>query len=196
MPALTTMKLKAEELERLTHLLSSEKGSDYDMLGYAINLETGKIRDLLSEDNSSDDGVLQILTILLSHYSASNPVARTEILIKFRNLPGGYAYERAFHDRAVQPILQVFGDNPTELVASARLLKGEPLSYGDVSVEIPTLEGIPLVYILWARNEFPASATLLYDESACHYLPTEDLAILAELTTNRLLKARLTLKKK
>src|SRR3990172_1706412 len=111
------MKLKAEELERLIHLLSSEKGCDYSTLGYAINLETGKIHDLLGEENSSDDGVLQILTILLSHYSMSIPVPRTEILIKFRNLPGGCAYERAFHDRAVQPILQFFGDDPTELLA-------------------------------------------------------------------------------
>jgi hypothetical protein len=62
-------------------------------------------------------------------------------------------------------------------------------------VEIPVLE-IPIVYILWRTSEFPASATTLFDASASHYLPTEDLAVLAELTTIRLEQSWAILRRK
>jgi hypothetical protein len=52
------------------------------------------------------------------------------------------------------------------------------------------LKGIPLTYILWKAEEFGASATVLYDQSASNYLPTEDLAGLGELTTARLIDAQ------
>jgi hypothetical protein len=46
------------------------------------------------------------------------------------------------------------------------------------------------LYVLWLKEEFPASLTVLYDESASKYLPTEDLAVLTELTSSRLIKAK------
>jgi hypothetical protein len=90
----------------------------------------------------------------------------------------------------VQPIAQTFGANPSALLDAAKLLKGKSLSHGDISVEIPALEGITIVYILWAAGEFAASASVLFDESSSSYLPTEDLAVLAEVMTNRLIKAQ------
>ena len=68
------------------------------------------------------------------------------------------------------------------------MLGGKALSFGDSSVEIPTLTGIPIIFIVWAEGEFPASATVLFDESASRYFPTEDLAVLAELTASRLVR--------
>jgi hypothetical protein len=65
------------------------------------------------------------------------------------------------------------------------------MSFGDVSVQIFALKGIPLTYILWKTDEFPATANILYDESANSYLPTEDLAVLGEITTSRLIEAKL-----
>jgi len=46
---------------------------------------------------------------------------------------------------------------------------------------------------LWEKGEFPASANVLFDESASHFLPTEDLAVLAEITTSRLKEAQSSL---
>jgi hypothetical protein len=116
--------------------------------------------------------------------------------VKFQDLPGGHAYEKAFVQRVIQPIAKTFGDEPEALVEAAKLLNGVALVYGDSSVEIPALTGIPIVYILWRADEFPASATTLFDESASHYLPTEDLAVLAELTTIRLEQSWAILRKR
>ena len=62
--------------------------------------------------------------------------------------------------------------------------------YGDASVEIMALKGIPLTYVVWGAEDFPASASLLFDETASHYLPTEDLAVLGEVTSIRLMETR------
>jgi len=60
---------------------------------------------------------------------------------------------------------------------------------GDAAAEVCALESVPIIYILWAAGEFAASATVLFDESASSFLPTEDLEVLGELTTYRLKKA-------
>ena len=158
-------------------------------MGYALNFETAELRDQLSEDSPLAENETYALTVILSHYASAKPIPKAGKLIKFKNLPGGEAYELAFLQRAVQPIAQVFGANPKRLLDAAKLLRGTILKHGDVAVEIPALEGVPIVYILWTADEFSSSANVLFDSSACTYLPTEDLAVLTELTTSRLKKA-------
>jgi hypothetical protein len=189
---LKKLKLKNDELEKLRDLTCTPKGDEYFFLGYALDLETAELRDLLNEDANLSETETYAITILLSHYVSAKLTPKTGKLMKFRDLPGGAAYERAFLQRAAQPIAQTYGSNPSALLDAAKLLKGISLSHGDVSVEIQALEGIPIVYILWSAGEFAASASVLFDEAASSYLPTEDLAVLAEVTTSRLMKAQET----
>lgn len=165
-----------------------------ELLGYAVDLGSGNVYDRLKTEKLSEKDA-EVLHVLLAHYAAAEPKERTGELVKFRDLPGGYAYEEAFIRRVIQPVAKIFGETPQALVEAAKLLNGVALTCGDASVEIPVLE-IPIVYILWGSGEFPASATTLFDESASHYLPTEDLAVLAELTTTRLEQSLRILRRK
>lgn len=168
-------------LERLIH-----PGCNcIELLGYAVDLGSGDVQDRLKKDKLLSEKDAEVLRVLLAHYAAAEPAERTGKLVTFRDLPGGFAYEEAFIKRVIEPVATVFGEKPEALVDAARLLNGVALTYGDASVEIPFLE-IPIVYILWRSGEFPAAATTLFDESASHYLATEDLAVSAELTTIRL----------
>jgi hypothetical protein len=162
-------------------------------LGYALDLEKGGIEDQLVTNSRQTEFDAQILSVLLSHYLSGKPSPITSILIKFNKLQGGYAYEKAFNIRAIQPVAKAFGKKPDDLLGAGKKLGGLPLNYGDCSIEIPTIEGIPIVYLLWAETEFPASVTVLFDQSANSYLPTEDLAVLAELTSSRLIKTKSSL---
>ena len=193
---MTKLNLQAEQLEKIKYLAKIERNQSYQFLGYSLNLETSEICDLLEKNLAPCGWDVQILTVLLVHYSSANKAPKRGKLVKFKDLPGGSAYERAFIQRAANPIVQVFGDKPAELAETARLFNGTSLDYGQISVEIPALEGIPIVYILWTAEEFSASANILFDESASCFLPTEDLAVLGELTTHRLLKAQSILKEK
>ena len=181
------LSLDEDEICRLRRLAGS--GSRLEFLGYVVDLESGEVYDSLRKTADLDKVELEVLQVLLAHYSKSEPVKRAGKLVKFADLPGGHAYERAFLQRAVQPISGAFGDQPEKMVEAAKRLNGRVLAYGDFSVEIPALPRIPLVIILWRASEFPASATILYDESASSSLPTEDLAVLGQLTTSRLLQA-------
>jgi hypothetical protein len=193
---LTKLNLQAEQLEKIRHLVKVGKDHIYQFLGYTFDLETGEFHDLLEKDTAHSEWGVQNMTALLAHYSLANETPKSGKLVKFKDLPGGYAYEHAFTQRAVNPIAQAFGNCPAKLVEAAKLLKGKRLDYGDLSVEIPALAGIPIVYILWAAHEFSASATVLFDESASRFLDTEALAGLGELTTHRLLKAQSILREK
>jgi len=188
-------RLQSDEIGRLRRLVNSG-GDCLEFLGYAVNLDSGEVYDRLGKRKTRSEKDVEVLFVLLAHYSAAERMERTGRLVKFRDLPGGNAYEKAFTKRAIESIAKIFGDKTEALVEAAKLLNGVALTYGDSSVEIPVLKGLPIAYILWKTGEFPASATVLFDESASHYLPTEDLAILAELTTIRLEQSWATLKKR
>ncbi len=183
------LELKTEQLKKIG-TLANAKNREHIFLGYSLNLDTSELRDLLSPDGAVDQIDTYVLNVILSHYSLANTTPKAGKLIKFKDLPGGPAYELAFLQRAVQPIAQAFGSNASALLEAAKRLGGKSLSYGDAAVEVPMLEGIPIVFILWVANEFESSASALFDESACAYLPTEDLAVLGELTSGRLRKAK------
>ncbi len=193
---MTKLNLREEQLKKIRQLTKIGADNTYQFLGYTLNLETKQFQDYLEKGTVNNDWEIQNMTALLAHYSLANETTKTSKLVKFKDLPGGYAYEHAFKQRAVDPIAQTFGSNPAELAEAAKIFGGKRVNYGDMSVEIPALEGIPIVYILWATSEFPASANLLFDESASCFLDTEALSSLGELSTHRLLKAQLILKEK
>ena len=182
------LNLNGETLTKLQQLTGT---SSYEFLGFTIDLENSTLTDNLNQlEQNLSEWAIQILTVLLSHYASANPIAQTGKLLKFKDVPGGYAYEDAFAKRAIEPVADCFGENPDELPKAARLLGGTQLEIGDASAEIPALKGILLTYILWGTEEFTASANILYDASASNYLPTEDLAVLGEITTLRLIEAK------
>ena len=175
-------------LTGLKHL--TETGC-YEFLGFTLNLEDSTIIDNLNPfaQKLSEALVVKLIVPLLTHYTMGTSLPLTGQLIKFKDLPGGYAYDVAFINRAIKPLEQVFGENPARLAEVAEFLGGHRLSLGDGSAEISALRGIPLTFIIYGSDEFGASANILYDESASGFLPTEDLAVLGELAVLRLIEA-------
>jgi hypothetical protein len=158
-------------------------GDSLDFLKYSLNLESGEIFDHLRNETIVNPTYFYTL---LSHYAKANPTGKGK-LMRFGDMPGGKAYEGAFLKRAIAPIADLFGSNLKAFVEAAKLLNGFEVKYKDASVEIPALPKIPLTYIIWEGDEeIQASSNILFDSSASQYLPTEDLAILGELTTLRL----------
>jgi hypothetical protein len=164
----------------------------YNFLGFTLDLEKGTIKDKLGSGVAKNfsEWTMKLLSTLLTHYAGSTVTPLTDRLVKYQDIPGGYAYEGAFQKRAIQPLAQTFSQEPEDLPKAALLLGGRQRSFGDASVEITALAGIPLIYILWVAEDLPPSAAILYDSSASCYLPTEDLAVLGELTTIRLIEAK------
>lgn len=185
------LNLQPKTLQKLRQLTNPQNNT-YNFLAFNLNLETATLTDSLDSNQIKNltEWHLQLLATLLEHYALAKTTPPTGKLVKFKDIPGGHAYEGAFDKRAIQPVAHFFGEKPAEMTKAAKLLGGVERSFGDASFEVEALKGIPLTYILWGAEEFSASANILYDESASNYLPTEDLAVLGEATTSRLIKAK------
>jgi hypothetical protein len=59
---------------------------------------------------------------------------------------------------------------------------------GDASFILRAFPRVTLQYVLWQGDEeFPPSAQLLFDACVDHYLSLEDIVVLGQVTTGRLI---------
>ena len=150
-----------------------------DFLGQEFTVEypTGRF-----DPEPSPQGELPIFAqILVLHYLANvSEVVEEGKLISYKELPGGGIYIQPFTNRAINPLVKAYGENPERLLEVALKYNGQAAKHGDVSVTLRVFPRIPVTLVLWrGDDEFPASGTILFDASAPYLLPTEDYAVLA-----------------
>lgn len=143
---------------------------------YEISFPEGQVKYVGKEGEVSINN-----KILLLHYlSNSRGTAISGKKISFKELPNGAIYNDPFYRRTIQPMLSIFGSQAAKLEELGRKLGGEPAGLGDFSITMPLFPRISVTYVIWEGDEeFPASGTVLFDETAKDYLPTEDNVILA-----------------
>ena len=109
--------------------------------------------------------------------------------VAYRDLPGARYHEPAFIAEVERPLSMGLSGRLAVLSrwveVNARMLQ----LTGDIAFAWEALPRVPLLIIFNEKDEeFPASARMLFDVSAPNYLPTEDLSVLAEIATFRLLE--------
>lgn len=144
-------------------------------------------REILWAEGPGAD-VSSHLRILILHYLAGSGNAHVAArLATFRDFPGGDLYYSAFRSRAIDEVLQAFGAAPEPLRRAGERLRAEPVTTGSVGFRVRFFPKLPIVVALWLGDEeVPSSANLLFDASAGDILPTEDLAVAAEILVRRL----------
>jgi hypothetical protein len=142
----------------------------------------------ITSDGKDADIATQIL--LLHYLLSADGMPLASEWIAFRNLPGGLGYDAAFQGRANHRLDGSFGTDLHAFETAALSLSGERLSFGDASYLFRVLPRVWLAVVLYLADEdFPASTRVLFDGAACHYLPTEDLAVLGGMLAGRLVRA-------
>jgi hypothetical protein len=131
------------------------------------------------------------LAILAIHYlnnaDGRHPTGR---LKHFREFKEGHFYEPAFNRRTKEILVSVFGSNPGPMTKAGEKLKGKVLQTGDAAVELSYFPCVPITCILWRGDEeFPAEATVLFDETADIFFSAEDMAVAGQMAVLELLKA-------
>jgi hypothetical protein len=103
---LIKLNLSGQTLEKLCQLFNTKDCCTYDFLGFILDLETSSLKDKVNPEATArlTQGHIQLLATLLTHYSQAKPSPLTGKLVKFKDLPGGYAYEHAFNKRASNPL--------------------------------------------------------------------------------------------
>lgn len=130
-----------------------------------------------------------VAKIVLLHYlikADGRPLSHQ--LLPYKEIPGGMLYAGVFARRAVEPLIPVFGQSPEAFLDAGFRLGGRKAEYGDVSFVLPALPRIPMTYIIWKGDEeFPATIQLLFDKSVEGYLSLEDIVVVSEMATSRLI---------
>jgi hypothetical protein len=136
-----------------------------------------------------DEHIRGALTVLVLHYLVTSK-AKTlrNKLITYRELPDGMVFYNAFRSIAIEPIAQEFGEDLDRFETHADALGGRKVKLGEIAFEFKIFPRVPVTYLLWGGDEeIPASANILFDESASEQLHTEDLAEVGEVITHHLI---------
>ncbi len=133
--------------------------------------------------------VSQVTRILLLHYlirADGNPL--TGKWVAYKDIPGGLLYAGVFARRVTEPLQRRFGKSAKSFREAGIKLGGAAAEFGNASFILRAFPRVPLQYVLWEGDEeFPSSVQLLFDASVDHYLALEDMVVLGQVTTGRLI---------
>lgn len=148
---------------------------------------------------------------LLYYLLTADGTSFTNKWVSFAELPDGRMYSAAFQGYSGDEIVKRFEhvgrdrvpakrigptssgifDNPLHEFGQACLsCGGKPVEIGSASFTFQALPRVPLMVTYWLGDEdFPSSCKILFDASACHYLPIDTCAILGSMLTQKLLRS-------
>lgn len=138
---------------------------------------------------ASDEKVpLRDKILILHYFILARGTPAINKLITFRDLPGGNVYYPTFVKRTMQPLTDRFGKVPDRLVEVSRRMGSREADFGDAGVVIDAFSRVPITLVLWQGDEeLPPQLNLLFDSTITDYLETEDVTVLCETLTWRLI---------
>jgi hypothetical protein len=192
-------KLAAEKLIGLSDLeeqcrrsgshYQSSPGSQFVSLSYLNQEYQLTVPEMKFSINESDENVELRNKILILHYllgAKGTPPCKQ--LITYQELKEGASYYPSFYNRAVRPLIDRFGTCPEKLFEASGPLGGTKTALGDCSVTIPAFSRVPITLVLWKGDEeFPPNGNILFDTTILDYLPVEDVNVLCQTITWRII---------
>jgi hypothetical protein len=108
--------------------------------------------------------------------------------VGYKDIPGGLLYASVFERRVTNPLAKKFGNSKKVFAQAGLKMGGRPVEIGDTSFILQAFPFVPLQHVLWeGDDEFPPKVQLLFDSSVDHYLSLEDIVVLGQLATGRLI---------
>ena len=167
-----------------------EKGEGGERITVHFFSEPYTIQFPQIECSSPSKKVVSLVTrILLLHYlirADGNPL--TGRWVAYKDIPGGLLYAGVFARRVTEPLQRRFGKSAGSFKEMGIRFGGKLVEIGDASFILHVFPRVPLQYVLWEGDEeFPPSVQLLFDASVGHYLALEDMVVLGQVATGRLI---------
>ena len=127
--------------------------------------------------------------LILHYFLQAKGTPLSNKMITYKELPEGPVYFPTYYKRTIKPIVNFFGNEPHRLPEIAQTLNGRQADYGDVSVTINAFNRVPITLVIWKGDEeWAPEGSIMFDSTITDYLPTEDITILCEVITWRLVK--------
>lgn len=97
-------------------------------------------------------------------------------LVRPSDLPGGDIFTKGTHILPLDQAAAHFSDHGNDFWIAGKRLGGTQQDYGDMSLNMLPFPRVPLTLILWLGDEeFPSTASLLFDSSCLSHLPPDIL---------------------
>jgi hypothetical protein len=168
------------------YLAPNEVVLDYLSQPYHILLPDAKIV-------SEGEGVevpLKDKILILHYFTSAKGTPASGILITYKQVPGGVSYFSAFYKRTIMPLVKHFGTKPELLKVISAKFGGYETDRGDEAVTVNAFPHVPITLVLWkGDDEVAPNGTILFDSNVSDYLSTEDVAVLSETITWKLVKS-------
>jgi len=138
----------------------------------------------------STEGVpIRDKVLILHYFISAKGTPATGRLVTFRELLEGQVYSPTFYKRTIKPLLDNFGKEPHRLVEISQRMGGHKADYGDTAVTINAFSRVPITIVLWQGDEeFVPQGNIVFDANISDYLSTEDITVLCETITWRLIR--------
>jgi len=168
-------------------LIDSQKVIFIEYLNQSYRITLPDIE--ISLTNSEERVPLKDKILILHYLTQAKGTPTSNKLIAYKELPEGANYFSTFSKRAIKPLVDHFGKEPSLLVDAAAKLDGQKANYGDVAVTINAFSRVPITFVLWQGDEeFPPEGNVMFDSTISDYLSTEDINVLCEAIAWRLVK--------
>lgn len=132
-----------------------------------------------------------VRALILTYLSSADGTPPSGHWIAYRELPNGMFYANAFRGYAEMQLVRELGDGGLEAFRrAAKRLEGRPIEIGDAGYAFRMLPRIHLAAVYWEGDEdFGAQASILFEDSAIHYMSTDGLAVLGSRLVNAIVRA-------
>jgi len=131
----------------------------------------------------------ELQAMLLDYLKLADGTQPAGRWVSYRELPHGQFYYHAFQGYAERPLVQEVGNDVERLAQAARSAGGREIDYGDCGYAFDVLPQVKVALVYWKGDEeFPPTASVLFDASAERYLPVDGLAQLGRMVSSRVAK--------
>ena len=144
---------------------------------YLLDFITGKISSL--SENKEIPFYHKMFIYHLFWYSSEFPFAAKEY-VPLQDVPSTKVFYAAFQ-KSIPPLTAHFNGRIDAFCKACESLGGIKLPFGDAGYSIPIWGNLYLQIILWdGDEEFPASATILFDKNICQFTHPETVVTIGD----------------
>lgn len=131
-------------------------------------------------------------SLVLTYMVTADGTTPSRRWIGFRELPDGMFYVQAFQGYSGARLVRELREREAGVAHVLRrargVLRAQALAIGDAGFAYQALPRVRMALAGWEGDaELPSQATVLFEDTAAHYMPTDGLAILGSQLVDRVL---------
>jgi len=158
------------------------------LFGFNHRISARGVRGHIGQRPSHAAGVILFKYLLM----CPQDVPEDTDWVTYKDFKDAAPFTGGFFNTAEKPIAERFAGRLHELETACRKLNGQPAAveaFSDLAVKFQALPKVPVVLLFNDEDEdFPASATVLFERRAKHYLDMECLAMIGMVLARWLAK--------